>query len=656
MTASRLRRAWEVFDRPAHGPVMPGTVPVFVVGVTLGAIASVVSIRSGHNFDYPDTLSHLTIARRVLDSESPGTQQLGAVWPPFPHLLVFPLVQWMWLWSTGIAAAIVGSLSVGVASAGLYRILARLGCDATGRLLGLLVLWANPNYLYLSTTALTEPVLLATTLAGVAGLLRWSTTSRQLSGGELAVFAGLPVAAGVLSRYEGWSLTVAGAGYVAIVSGYRHLPWRRGMTLVASFAAPSIVAVLAWFAYNFAMFGDPFDFARGPYSVAQAIVELRGRGLLTTEGQFGLSLHTYFGGMLGVAGLATVVVATVGLLAVSVRWGVDHRALAIWVLAAPTAFLVYGLWAGHYVMLNADSIPVGIMNNRLALSSLPWLAALCGCLLTRPAVVLPRTTPALSRVPAPSPIPDSIPAPSAVVSAPTAAISPQPIPALVLTASLAGGAASSLVGGATSNVHGGQTPSLAVDPNLVLTSTPVPLDERAPLAHSPVPHQPSNLTRWLDSVARLAVVGIVTLALATQNSWWLTDLETRSPVLAEAAIGHQGGVDRTQAATWLRENYDGGGLLIDNATLSCAPLLGIGLREQLNTEDEPRFTAALNDPSRYARWVLMHRLPAPGAPVGQESGDRVTKAFRANDRAQLDYRMVYAVGDLVVYRRVEGLS
>ncbi len=139
----RLRRAWEVFDRPAYGPVVPGTVPVFVVGVTLGAIASVVSIRSGHNFDYPDTLSHLTIARRVLDSESPGTQQLGAVWPPFPHLLVFPLVQWMWLWSTGIAAAIVGSLSVGVASAGLYRILARLGCDATGRLLGLLALWAT---------------------------------------------------------------------------------------------------------------------------------------------------------------------------------------------------------------------------------------------------------------------------------------------------------------------------------------------------------------------------------------------------------------------------------------------------------------------------------------------------------------------------------
>ena len=41
---------------------------------------------------FGDAESHLNIARRIIDSRTPGYGQLGTVWLPLPHLLVLPFV------------------------------------------------------------------------------------------------------------------------------------------------------------------------------------------------------------------------------------------------------------------------------------------------------------------------------------------------------------------------------------------------------------------------------------------------------------------------------------------------------------------------------------------------------------------------------------
>src|ERR1700704_2699581 len=53
-----------------------------------------------------DAQCHLGIARRVIDSRTPGIDQLGTPWLPLSHLLEIPLVADDRLWQQGLAGAI----------------------------------------------------------------------------------------------------------------------------------------------------------------------------------------------------------------------------------------------------------------------------------------------------------------------------------------------------------------------------------------------------------------------------------------------------------------------------------------------------------------------------------------------------------------------
>jgi len=64
---------------------------------------------------YGDAEAHLEIARRVVDSRTPGYSQIGTVWLPLPHVLMLPLVANDWLWRTGLAGAIPSAICFVVA-------------------------------------------------------------------------------------------------------------------------------------------------------------------------------------------------------------------------------------------------------------------------------------------------------------------------------------------------------------------------------------------------------------------------------------------------------------------------------------------------------------------------------------------------------------
>ena len=51
---------------------------------------------------YGDAVAHINIARRVLDSRTPGLLQLGTVWLPLPHIFMIPFVYSDAAWRTGI--------------------------------------------------------------------------------------------------------------------------------------------------------------------------------------------------------------------------------------------------------------------------------------------------------------------------------------------------------------------------------------------------------------------------------------------------------------------------------------------------------------------------------------------------------------------------
>src|ERR1039458_7203501 len=55
---------------------------------------------------YGDAECHLDIARRMVDSQTPGYSQVGTVWLPLTHWAMLPFVRRDDLWHTGIAGSI----------------------------------------------------------------------------------------------------------------------------------------------------------------------------------------------------------------------------------------------------------------------------------------------------------------------------------------------------------------------------------------------------------------------------------------------------------------------------------------------------------------------------------------------------------------------
>src|SRR5947209_20088438 len=86
----------------------------------VGQIAAMVSIaaffyylRHDDLLLYGDAVAHINIARRVIDSRTPGLLQLGTVWLPLPHLLMVPCLLSKWMWGTGIGGWIPAVLPFG---------------------------------------------------------------------------------------------------------------------------------------------------------------------------------------------------------------------------------------------------------------------------------------------------------------------------------------------------------------------------------------------------------------------------------------------------------------------------------------------------------------------------------------------------------------
>jgi hypothetical protein len=239
------------------------------VAASAGAIAW--SWSNGALLNYGDAVAHLHIARRVFDCHQPRLSQLGSVWLPLPHILLVPFVQVYSWWANGIAGVVPSALAYIAACAGLYR-LARRWMTPAASALSLAFFAANPNMLYLQTTAMTEPLFVCEMIWMVVWLVEWRTSlDEDASHGErkLKWIAAVLVAA-IFTRYDGWIL--------AFISWTSIGVWllRRGQIRSRIFWIASAVIVAApitWFVYNAIAFGDWLEFARGPYS-AKAI-ELR---------------------------------------------------------------------------------------------------------------------------------------------------------------------------------------------------------------------------------------------------------------------------------------------------------------------------------------------------------------------------------------------
>jgi hypothetical protein len=189
--------------------------------ILVGCYAAWAYHQAGLTLSHYDAKAHLVVARRVIDSLTPGWKQIGAVWLPLPHLLNLLPVQVDAFYRTGAFGVALSVCSFGLMVYACARLVIQVTGSRVAATAGILVVALNPDMLYLQSTPMTEPLLLALTTLGITLLARWVDSERI---GHRHV-AGAVIASACLTRYEAWPLT--GAALVMAVLAL----WRRGRPL-----------------------------------------------------------------------------------------------------------------------------------------------------------------------------------------------------------------------------------------------------------------------------------------------------------------------------------------------------------------------------------------------------------------------------------------
>ena len=247
----------------------------------LATCASVLSFlfyyQRGEILLYGDAVAHLNIARRVFDSKTPGLLQLGTVWLPLPHLLMIPFLISGEMWRRGAGGSIPSMVAYVFGVVGMFRLVRESlwhsdqpdGAARVAAWTAALVYAANPNLIYMQTTAMGEAVYLAFFIWAVVYFVE------SLRGHSRALTkCGLCLAAACLTRYDGWFLAAAMAAAIMLpaflASKAPENKASRHRVASVKFLLLALAAPALWLAYNGLVYRNPLEFENGPYS-AKAI-------------------------------------------------------------------------------------------------------------------------------------------------------------------------------------------------------------------------------------------------------------------------------------------------------------------------------------------------------------------------------------------------
>jgi hypothetical protein len=297
---------------------------------------------AGLTLSHYDARAHLVVARRILDSLTPGWQQIGAVWLPLPHVLNMIPVQFDWCYRTGASGVAISIASMAVAAWALASLILRTTGSTSGAITGAALLLLNPDVLYLQSTPMTEPLLFGTTMLSVALTAAWVDRGAT----EWPRAAGIAIIAACMTRYEAWPITAAIVALAGAVLLRRGVGWRDALIACARLSAYPVIAILVFMVNSRWTVGAWF--VSGGFFVPENLDAL-GHPMVALD-QVREGLHTISGTALvwsGYAGAALVCLAFV-------RDRGRAALVMVLALAAAAALPWYAYMQGHPFRIRYD--------------------------------------------------------------------------------------------------------------------------------------------------------------------------------------------------------------------------------------------------------------------------------------------------------------
>ena len=330
----------------------------------LAVLTGLYTLHGGFILYYGDAQAHLNISRSIIDSRTPGYDQLGTVWLPLLHLLCLPLSAVDSLWSTGLAGTIpVGACFV-IAGLLLYSAAKAIYCETRAATVVLACFALNPNLLYFASIPMTEVVFLAGLTAMLYAMIRFRQNNR---GREFWLGVGASWWMS-LTRYDGWFLIP----FSALWFGF----WakrNRGLTLVA-FGILAALAPAYWIAHNWYETGNALDFYNGPYSASA----IQGSNSYPGYHDWKLAISYYAEAGRLCAGLCLSLLGLAGL----ILSGRKDAFLPVVFLLLPPLFYIWSIHSSNVPVFVPRLSPHSYYNIRYGIVLIVWAAFASGALVT----------------------------------------------------------------------------------------------------------------------------------------------------------------------------------------------------------------------------------------------------------------------------------
>jgi hypothetical protein len=326
---------------------------------------------------YGDGIAHMEGARRLIDSLTPGYQEIGTVWLPLYHLLVAPLAINDYLWRSGLGGSLISEAAFAVAAWFVYRLTLEMNGSIASAAVALTIFLLCPSMMYLASTPLTEPLTLLWAVLTVYGLFRY-----QL-GGSMRALVGAAVAAfcGTLTRYDGWFLLPFAALFVFLA---RREPVRDRVRHVILFSIIAGAGPILWLVHNAVRFANPLEFYNGPFS-AQAIYahQVATTGFrYPTDGSLLVSARYYLADLALIIGPWPLEMAVLGVVVWALEARERARRLVALLLLVPFAFYAQSMAHSAVALYVPTLFPNSFYNLRYGIEMLPAVAIFPSFLIT----------------------------------------------------------------------------------------------------------------------------------------------------------------------------------------------------------------------------------------------------------------------------------
>jgi len=300
----------------------------------------------------------------MIDSRTPGWDQVGTSWLPLPHWLMLPFVRYDSLWRTGLAGSIPSAAALVAGGLFFFGAVRRIFDSNAAGFTAVAVFVLNPNTLYLQSIPMNE----VQSFAWLAGVLYFTVRFYQTQGWGSVVGAGVTACCGTLTRYDAWLLLPFVAVYFLFAAR------RRRVAAAALFSAIALLGPLFWLFHNWWLSIDPLDFYRGPWS-AKAI---QGKADYPGRNDWSLAVLYYRTAAQLCAGATLPVLAIAGAAAALFR-------RAFWpllLLLLPGALYVWSMHDGTVPIFMPVLKPFSWYNTRYGMAVLPLFALTAAALVT----------------------------------------------------------------------------------------------------------------------------------------------------------------------------------------------------------------------------------------------------------------------------------